>query len=248
MEYPEVTSLFKYRAFNEHSLQAIINEAVWFATPGSFNDPFDCGIYIDEEKMEESIKVAIEDTYAENEINSDKIPQDELGVREEDKHAFQTMRKSVYDLFQCSGIYSLSSINDDILMWAHYADSHYGFCIEYSRSPENILGKQAEPVEYQNELPSLSAKDVSSSGGGIHKLWLTKSVHWEYEKEWRVINPKGGEAFQFPCDIKSIIFGLKMRKNNRFTIRRILENRNVIFKEATLDKRQFAIRISDVQA
>ena len=245
MERSEVTSLYKYRAFNKYSLQSLINEVVWFSTPASFNDPFDCGIHVDEQKMEESVRAAVEEAYSKAGKSTDQIPPGKLEAQEEDKQAFQKFRSSVYDLFQSAGIFSLSCIDNDILMWSHYADSHRGFCIEYSRTPDNILGEQAEPVRYQNDLPSLSAGDVAGSGGGIDKLWLTKSAHWSYEEEWRVIHTEGGKAFQFPCEIKSVIFGLKMSDQNRYTIRRILENRNITFKEATKDERKFAIRISD---
>lgn len=248
MRYPEVTSLYKYRAFNKYSLQSLINEAAWFSTPASFNDPFYCGIHLDQLKMEESVRVAVKEAYSKTGKSTDQIPPEELIAKEEDKQAFQYLRSSIYELLQNVGIFSLSRINNDILMWAHYADSHRRFCIEYSRTPDNILGKQAEPVHYQNELPSLSARDVTSAGGSFNKLWLIKSAHWSYEEEWRVINTEGGKAFQFPCEIKSIIFGLKMNEQNRYTIRRILENRNVTFKEAIKDDRQFAICITDIQS
>ncbi|MGV8921279.1 MAG: DUF2971 domain-containing protein [Pseudomonas sp.] len=171
MKRPEITSLYKYRAFNEFSLQMLINETAWFARPSSFNDPFDCGILIDEQKIEESIRSAIKEAYARNGVDIAAIPQRDLETKKEDKEAFYEYRNSVYNLIQETGVFSLSEINDDILMWAHYAESHKGFCIEYSRTVENVLGTQAEPVIYQKDLPSLAANDVTSRHGGtIDKL------------------------------------------------------------------------------
>jgi Protein of unknown function (DUF2971) len=244
MKFPEVTSLYKYRAFNEFSLQELINEVAWFSTPGSFNDPFDCGIHVDERKIEESVRGAVEKAYLKAGKDREQIPPSDLEIYQEDRLAFHDFRRSLYELMQSVGILSLSRVNDDILMWAHYADSHKGFCIEYSRTSNNILGKQAEPVIYQDEIPSLSIQNVTGSGNGIDKLWLTKSAHWSYEKEWRVINTEGGKVFQFPCEIKSIILGLKMNEQNRYTIRRILTNRNVVFREAVKGEKQFRLRIS----
>jgi len=246
MKYTEITSLYKYRAFNELSLQLLINEIAWFSKPELFNDPFDCGIYVDEEKIEESIRAAVEITY--NKLGKDKsqIPKMDLKVKENDKRAFNRFRESVYSLIQNSGVLSLSAVNDDILMWGHYADSHKGFCIEYLRNEENILGKQADPVIYQNELPSLSVQDVTSHGDGIESLFFTKSSHWGYEKEWRVISPEGNKALQFPCQIKSIIFGMKMNEQNRYTIKQILKDRRVQFKETVQDGKSFALRICNI--
>ena len=91
--------------------------------------------------------------------------------------------------------------------------------------------------------PLLSATDISRLGDGVNNLWLTKSAHWDYEGEWRIINNEGNKAFQFPCKIKLIIFGLKMNKNDRYTIQKIMQERNVVFKEAVKDEKQFAIKI-----
>jgi hypothetical protein len=47
MEEPHITSLYKYRAFNEYSLSNLKNDTIWLAKPESFNDPFDCSFAID---------------------------------------------------------------------------------------------------------------------------------------------------------------------------------------------------------
>lgn len=248
MKYPEITSLYKYRAFNKNSIQLLINEAVWFSKPSSFNDPFDCGVNIDLQKLDESVQDAVKEVYKQNGICTEQIPVKELKTKDEDRKAFLRFRSDTYNLIQNVGVFSLSNVNNDLLMWAHYADSHRGFCIEFERNPDNILGRDAEPVMYQDDLPSLSATDVSKLGDGVDKLWLTKSTHWLYEEEWRIIYNEGNKAFQFPCLIKSIIFGLKMNENDRYTIQKIMQDRNVVFKEAVKDEKQFIIKIIEVNA
>jgi hypothetical protein len=245
MRNPEITSLFKYRPFNQHSLQSIIDNAVWFSKPSDFNDPFDCGFMVDEKRLRENVNYALQKICSVTGKNITKLDEENFSIRETDIEAFLKFQKSVYNLFQNSGIFSLSQINNDILMWGHYADSHRGFCIQYERSPNNPLGK-AEPVEYQDNIPSLTIKDVTSDGNGIDKLWLTKSTHWSYEKEWRVIEPHGGNSFQFPCVIKSIIFGIKMSDKNKYTIQNILKNEDVILKQATQHTEKFVIEIINI--
>ncbi|EMN4128460.1 DUF2971 domain-containing protein [Providencia vermicola] len=65
-----------------------------------------------------------------------------------------------------SGIYSLSKTFTDELLWAHYADSHNGFCIEYD------LDKLCEfegarysifDVIYQNKPPIINVDDIFAS-------------------------------------------------------------------------------------
>ena len=37
------------------------------------------------------------------------------------------------------GVVCLSEINNNILMWSHYAQGHAGFCIEFERTQENFF-------------------------------------------------------------------------------------------------------------
>lgn len=105
-------------------------------------------------------------------------------------------------------IKSLSEENDNLLMWAHYADSYRGFCIEYDfrkldstllyhlfpvvymqkrNSPENLkyiigehldLKRMNEDHYYPNDT-----EDIIN----IMSLFLVKPNCWSYEKEWRFV-------------------------------------------------------------
>jgi len=248
MKHPEITSLFKYRRLDTYSIQSLVNEVAWFSTPSSFNDPFDCGVHIDDRKIEEAIEHAVVETRKRTGRDINNIPIEELKVTQSDISAFEQFRSSLYNLFQTAGIFSLSEISDDILMWGHYADSHRGFCVEYERMPENILGRQAEPVEYQTQLPSLTPQNVISESGSIDWLWLTKSNHWNYEKEWRVLSPEGGKLYNIDSRIKSIIFGLNMNQDNREILFKVISGKNIIFKEAIRDKYEFKINVIELKA
>lgn len=91
-----------------------------------------------------------------------------------------------------------------ILMWSHYADSHKGFALEYDFRP--TLAKPLErgmlyPVVYSDERYDASLyitwqfmhvmgfhsknPDIMASS----KVALHKSRVWEYEREWRIIDP-----------------------------------------------------------
>lgn len=100
-------------------------------------------------------------------------------------------------------------------MWAHYADNHKGFCIEYdlsnidfdnysvSRPPsvENVsLGGllectyQSKPVTLPKNLIykffwelNMKQTEVSKLEKQIIQSFITKSSAWSYEHEWRMI-------------------------------------------------------------
>ena len=232
MNNPEITSLYKYREYNQYSLQSLINSTAWFAKPLSFNDPFDCNPNYSNQFTPSVRKEFIEILKAKsgNDFDESYI---ETYIRETNRY------------INNSGILCLSGVCDDILMWSHYADSHRGFVIEYERSKRNYLGKSAIPVLYTDELPSLSPIDVlERKKESQEKLWLYKSTHWKYEKEWRCYIDFGGtEQPLGDVKIKSIIFGLKMGDREISTIKNILKKQNIIFKKTHKSPREFHVDI-----
>lgn len=127
---------------------------------------------------------------------------------------------------QKMGVLCLSESHDDLLMWAHYADCHKGFVIEFDsdspffdqrRSEEDNL-RSLQPVLYRQARPAISLANTD-----ISEIFLTKSEHWSYEKEWRmivgladadkVISNEGENIclFEFPpAAIKSVFMGARM--------------------------------------
>jgi hypothetical protein len=88
--------------------------------------------------------------------------------------------------------------HDSLLMWAHYADSHKGLCLQLKYFPEKRPeGCAFEKVHYSTRYPRIDGAktdDIST----VKNLFFTKSVEWLYEKEWRLVAPasmKGGKDF-----------------------------------------------------
>ena len=95
-----------------------------------------------------------------------------------------------------------STRKDSLLMWSHYAGSHYGVCFEYDKpSIEDIYD-----VRYSRKRPTIKLfkavaraiakaiindKDIKSIDlKGLEEITIpfrTKSLDWQYEKEVRVI-------------------------------------------------------------
>lgn len=120
---------------------------------------------------------------------------------------------------------SLSRNYTNILMWSHYADSHKGFCIGFSR--QNNYFKAAESVRYRRYRSNLNGASIdSATPNSITKMVaLEKAIDWAYEEEERLflvdvtINSQvvgidlwGQEVLlnKFPQNtIASIYFGLR---------------------------------------
>jgi hypothetical protein len=79
-------------------------------------------------------------------------------------------------------VYCVGTKPDCQLMWAHYAASHSGICLEFST--DNDVFSSAIKVEYLEQF-----KPHDFLGGGDQNLLplITKSRAWSYEGEYRLI-------------------------------------------------------------
>lgn len=108
-----------------------------------------------------------------------------------------------------------------LLMWAHYADSHKGFCIEYDLSTPNVKDfnyRFLYPVMYSDNLFDASEFMENIRLGNFNNLYwkktaLSKSTIWTYEMEWRLLYDAGviknDQALNF-LKTKTVYLGLKI--------------------------------------
>ncbi|MEQ2807146.1 DUF2971 domain-containing protein [Phocaeicola vulgatus] len=137
------------------------------------------------------------------------------------------------------GIYSLSKPKDNEtfpnneLLWAHYANSHKGFCIEYeldtlvNNTSSNFDISDKIHLAYENERPEVIETD--SIFQVRKKLFGTKSLAWEYENEVRLVFQKSGLKPVMDNAVTAIYFGLNMSFEDRRDIVKRMSNKNIDF-------------------
>jgi hypothetical protein len=218
MEYPDITHLYKYRAFNIHSRSMLTTRKVWLAKPESFNDPFDCKMPFDANlTVDDLIEYCRRTGTPKETVRMLTNAKGEV-VKEFIEKWAEELRKLDEEL-QNYGVFSLSASNNNILLWAHYADGHKGFCIEYLRSSDNQLGnyEMTRKVKYPPDYPVV--KSVGKEAFDIK--FFTKASDWEYEQEWRLIYDQGNVEQSLPgVDISAVIFGLEMPESHKQEIRK----------------------------
>jgi len=114
-------------------------------------------------------------------------------------------------------------------MWAHYANKHSGFCVEYEltecmRHMDAVLA----PVKYSDkrpllELPPPEYLDENRRNPDIirdynEKVWrtfLVKSDIWQYEKEYRIFVPNKDSASIKDVNITAIYLGVNKSSSNK---------------------------------
>lgn len=152
---------------------------------------------------------------------------------------FQKKLKEILDSFF---VLCLSKELENILMWGHYTRGHKGAVIEFVAQNDNFFCASQE-VRYQDEIPNLfnnfvelmSFSDGEFSKEKRDKIFklsaLTKSTHWSYEKEWRVLSPftvSDGKQFVFTpfnaVDVRAVYLGCKIDPNKSHEIIEVLKS------------------------
>lgn len=219
---------YKYLPFNDDSICVISEGTIKFSSPDEFNDPFDCAPDIDTKKTLE---------YLSKDKNILKQVGNNLGYspaqRIQNKNRMinsleREMLKPDWGrrLAEDVGICSLSRNPLNLLMWAHYANDHTGFVVEFS-IPQTGEGTETEasdfitkylfPLEviYSDEKPLINP--LESQMINMEKQFLTKGRDWEYEAEERVLDHvrgKGIYTFDRERVLKSVFAGLRMSDND----------------------------------
>ncbi len=225
------------------------NNEVFLAAPASFNDPFDCAIrpIISVDDGDELIELTAE-RFEYFGIDKEETRRRLSAFSGAEPEHIQTicrmfreieMRNNLHGL----GVLSLSEVNDHPLMWAHYANRHTGFCIEYKRTNTNDLA-DAKPVSYSSDYPAVDLFRMDLHQQSELSVF-TKDIHWEYEKEWRrVIAEPNALKVHHPTMMNAIIFGARMKHNHKTWIRSKISNKpHVKFYQATLKDNEYGMDI-----
>ncbi len=133
-----------------------------------------------------------------------------------------------------------TKIEDNLLMWSHYANNHRGICVGYEiEHNENII---LDKVKYNGlSIESNANLDLKKSLT-IKDIFFIKHENWRYENEYRMLHLDNSSFFYNKLKITEVIFGIDCSKNNRNNIIRLLAGKNIKFfqmsigKNLTLDK------------
>jgi hypothetical protein len=113
----------------------------------------------------------------------------------------QYMREHV----SCVKLLCLTEVNDNLLMWSHYAANHTGVvlrlaCVEELDSPWGV----AQPIVYSRTMPRLldneslrqlvTGQSTIDRSQTLHDLVFTKAIDWQYEQEWRTASFESHDA------------------------------------------------------
>jgi len=252
-----VQYLYKYRSMESHELieglDAIFKDnSIYLSDPTSFNDPFECRPVLTIHRSQLKNYLYIRDMIRKQHPSKSKKEQDKLIKKAKLMIQDKTYQEHVYTEFiKTIGVYSLSQINNDILMWSHYSNKHKGLCIEFDASQEVILFGQALKVNYSEKYPIVNTFDIGNPKE-FRKALLTKSNHWSYEQEWRILklkNDGGFRKYYFPPELLTgIIMGALISPEYRDIILRWVSNypTKITLYQAKINRTRYQLDIEPI--
>lgn len=142
------------------------------------------------------------------------------------------------------GVFCMSEIKDNILMWSHYSGGHTGFCLEFSAN-NSFFGK-SQKIIYKDEYPKVRLLG-NTQDELTEAMLLTKAMDWRYEKEYRLINHDRGPGWHgFPQELLTgVIFGCEIPEDNKKLIIEWCINRrhHPNLYQAKIKEREFGLEI-----
>lgn len=230
MNIPE--NLYKYESVSVQSLLNLKNQKVYFSPPSGFNDPYDCAIKAElqeptNEELEKVREIYLSKNWSRRTL--DKLTTTPLAeLSPVLMRAARQANEQIIDTFiENRGVSCFSEVNDELLMWAHYADKYTGFCLEFNT--DNELFEKANKVNYVSKMPKLNILDIYGYGkrDKILEFFCTKSKAWEYEREWRCLHSETGKVYGYPTEaLTGVFFGPNMDRSVIEIICLILQGQN----------------------
>jgi|GEM_PF-3061060 len=226
---PEV--LYKYRDF-EKGMKILSERTIFFSHPEIFNDLFDCDIPVrfdlltDDEFDELSIMLLMK---LSGMTQSEARPHYYKHVKGNPKFRQASDRDAMVkwqldNLKDNVRVFCMAKEQDDILMWAHYSDSHRGLCIGLNR--EHLYyntGASFVKIEYHKFYPELkpSAKDENYYIAQV----CSKADNWNYEKEFRLVHFGKTQVFDIdPKAIESVVVGCAAKPETIAVVQALLKS------------------------
>lgn len=179
--------------------------------------------------------------------------------------SYKYVIKAIENKLSEIGVISLTQIPNNILMWSHYAEKHYGFCLgfEFKKIPITTQEYIIKPVNYMKKFPSLDLDkidvtteyiigsdpkikvEIDWDNPNLQKVIFTKSKCWEYEKEWRILLQQGGEEVNYIGDLTEVIFGLRCDNKTQSNIIKAVckYSKDVVFKRVQKQSDSFIFKL-----
>jgi hypothetical protein len=230
---PLPAKLYKYQAYTHYSVDGLRNSTLFFRAPAKFNDPYDSAQPIVRPLLSQEELTMVFEVVArapgaprcklEAQLIKDGQFTEHFGLvaRERLKHELE---EQIERQRNQRGVTCFAESYTDLLMWAHYANGHRGFCLEFDTRAEFF--SKAIQVIYSTDFPQLGPREIFDKDPTalVQALIAAKSVCWSYEQEWRVGHVEPGKNYGYGDALTGIYLGAVMPEEDVSVIRELFRN------------------------
>lgn len=166
----------------------ILHNEVWLSSRLDFNDPYDAYPAFDKDVVR--LRNCIDNdlrsrgfSFSERRKILEKLI---VEFFRSDARGWNGYHRALHELDSHTGIFCLTENVREMLMWAHYANSHKGFCLVIDPYEDLDFLVHLNPVKYsdQRQMVSCAFRDPED----VDKVYFHKALCWAYEKEWRFVS------------------------------------------------------------
>lgn len=244
--------LYKYRSLStnadpynpdnktprDYTLDLLRDNEFYFSSPDQFNDPFDCYIpdfvlknkadwinladFMKEVTGNDAIKESIINTGKHYAFDSESSapPNTPLHIKENLKNIKKTTLREGHRIF------SLSKNKDNILMWAHYADSFSGICLGFET-------KTTSKYIYSKKIMAFAelVRDPISYNDTLSKYLECYKVKYKNNNKLPIDNNNIKALTSYPAQFDKTIKKLLTRKHKQWKYEdeyRLITNTDII--------------------
>lgn len=187
---PKPTKIFKY--VSAEIADIIIEEKkLKFSDPSTFNDAFDCDVDSVDFQLGVSLNHAV---VTDLQTLNKKFGHLQAFQRltQQQNYLERMYRHGAVEKIKGARVCCFSLINDNELMWAHYAAKSTGVCLEFNSNLSETgfidlsiseIGEGVVVYDSHERLNYLSADRMDL----LHRIFFCKKPIWAYEKEFRLI-------------------------------------------------------------
>ena len=233
-------TLYKYRNWGDNYHKRLLTDfEIFLASPANLNDPFDASLpfrYDPVEMTPENITRKLLEQgreiwkdISEEELHRRAYQQQQTGQFDSDEYWKDQHENHKAAIHRTFGLLSLTNQNDNLLMWAHYANCHKGFCVGLDRDIlYESIGGGIGPVIYSDNFPLMPLFPKGTEGiETIVRILNTKSRHWAYEEEFRITKSQAAnKVFTLPPEgITEVVLGCNMSAEDRHSIIEVIDSK-----------------------
>lgn len=263
--------LYKYRNWDNSDHRKMLQSAeIFFTSPKHFNDPFDCKIPINFFDLSEAVVERMaRSVHKDSDTGTSRIEaafyaDDVVRKYKKRKKSEPAQAEFLTDFLKThesrTGIFSMSAVRDNILMWSHYSASHSGFCVGFEvtllhKAITDNLGQdmvfEVFKVFYRGNFPVVIVEGSSDEYPDWNKAFTTKAEDWMYEKEYRIILNGGPDlAITVPKGvIREVLIGVNATDQTKEEVIDAVRNLDSQIKlyQARLEEGAFALAFDVIE-